>query len=187
MLTVDGETMTSNTVRFSVAHAAARFAQPVDGGTLYAGEHITLKPQTWSTSYVIEVSSKENTWGRSRFIETLKNGQHETTLTAEQIKVDGKLMEDGTTYYARCKTSYLDFDGISHTTAYGPIISFVYCSSAQPVAGDVNGDWEISIADVNAIITVIISGGTGNPRCDVNSDGEITIADANVVIALILK
>ncbi len=187
ILTVDGETMTSNTVRFSVAHAAARFAQPVDGGTLYAGEHITLRPQMWSTSYVIEVSSKENTWGRSRFIETLKNGQYETTLPAEQIKVDGKLMEDGTTYYARCKTSYLDFDGISHTTAYGPIISFVYCSSAQPVAGDVNGDGEISIADVNAIITVILSGGTGNPRCDVNGDNEVTIADINAVIALILK
>ena len=187
ILTVDGETMTSNTVRFSVAHAAARFAQPVDGGTLYAGEHITLKPQMWSTSYVIEVSSKENTWGRSRFIETLKNGQYQTTLPAEQIKVDGKLMEDGTTYYARCKTSYLDFDGISHTTAYGPIISFVYCSSAQPVPGDVNGDGEISIADVNAIITVILSGGTGNPRCDVKGDNEVTIADINAVISLILK
>ena len=187
MLTVDGETMTSNSGAFLGGSCGSPFCQPVDGGTLYAGEHITLKPQTWSTSYVIEVSSKENTWGRSRFIETLKNGQYQTTLPAEQIKVDGKLMEDGTTYYARCKTSYLDFDGNSHTTAYGPIISFVYCSSAQPVAGDVNGDWEISIADVNAIITVILSGGTGNPRCDVNSDGEITIADINAVIALILK
>ena len=37
ILTVDGETMTSNTVRFSVAHAAARFVRPIDGGTLYAG------------------------------------------------------------------------------------------------------------------------------------------------------
>ena len=53
--------------------------------------------------------------------------------------------------------------------------------------GDVNGDGEISIADVNAIITVILSGGTGNPRCDVNGDNEVTIADINAVITLILK
>ena len=185
MLTVDGQAMTSNTVRFSVAHAAARFAVPVDGGVLYKGQHIALKPQQWSTSYVIEVSSKENTWGRTRFIETLKNGQYETTLPAEQIKVDGKLMEDGATYYARSKTSFLDFDGISHTTAYGPVITFVYMESAD-LPGDVNCDGEISIADVNVIIYAIITGSTENTRCDVNSDGEITVADANVIIALIL-
>ena len=157
MLTVNGETMTSNVVRFSIAHAAARFDVPVDGGTLYKNQHITLKPQSWATSYVIEVSSKENTWGRSRFIETLKNGQHETTLPAEQIKVDGKLMVDGTTYYARCKTTYLDFDGNTHTTAYGPVISFVYCANAELEVGDVNGDGEINIADINAVIDMILT------------------------------
>ncbi|MBR2084299.1 MAG: dockerin type I repeat-containing protein, partial [Muribaculaceae bacterium] len=183
-LTVDGQTMTSNTVRFSVAHAAARFDVPVAGGTLYAGQHITLKPQTWATSYVIEVSSKETTWGRSRFIETLKNGQYETTLPAEQMKVDSKLMIDGNTYYARCKTTYLDFDGNSHTTPYGPVISFVYKASA-PMPADVNGDGEITIADVNVIIDIILRG-ISNPAGDVNGDNEITIADINVVINIIL-
>ena len=185
MLTVNGETMTSNVVRFSIAHAAARFDVPVDGGTLYKNQHITLKPQSWATSYVIEVSSKENTWGRSRFIETLKNGQHETTLPAEQIKVDGKLMVDGTTYYARCKTTYLDFDGNTHTTAYGPVISFVYCANAELEVGDVNGDGEINIADINAVIDMILSG-TISPSGDVNGDSEVNIADVNTLIDLIL-
>ena len=177
--------MSSNVVRFSVAHAAARFAVPVDGGTLYKGEHITLKPQSWATSYIVEVSSKENTWGRSRFIETLKNGQYETTLPAEEIKVDGKLMVDGTTYYARCKTSYTDFDGDNHTTAYGPVISFVYRETAG-VNGDVNGDGEVNIADVNAIIDMILTG-TVNPAGDVNGDSEVNIADVNAVIDIILN
>ena len=185
MLTVGGETMTSNVVRFSIAHAAARFAQPVDGGTLYVGQHIALKPQQWATSYVVEVSSKENTWGRSRFIETLKNGQYETTLPAEQIKVDGKLMVDGTTYYARCKTTYLDFDGNSHNTAYGPVISFVYCATVELMEGDVNGDGEINIADVNAVIDMILSGAV-LPAGDVNGDGEVNIADVNTLIDMIL-
>ena len=177
--------MSSNVVRFSVAHAAARFAVPVDGGTLYKGEHITLKPQSWATSYIVEVSSKENTWGRSRFIETLKNGQYETTLPAEEIKVDGKLMVDGTTYYARCKTSYTDFDGDNHTTAYGPVISFVYRETAG-VKGDVNSDGEVNIADVNAIIVMILTG-TVDPAGDVNGDSEVNIADVNAVIDIILN
>ena len=185
MLTVNGETMTSNVVRFSIAHAAARFDVPVDGGTLYKNQHITLKPQSWATSYVIEVSSKESTWGRSRFIETLKNGQYETTLPAEQIKVDGKLMVDGTTYYARCKTTYLDFDGNTHTTAYGPVISFVYCANVKLEVGDVNGDGEINIADINAVIDMIL-GGTISPSGDVNGDSEVNIADVNTLIDLIL-
>ena len=184
MLPADGVMMTSNTVRFSVAHAAARFAVPVDGGTLYAGQHITLKPQQWATSYVIEVSGKENTWGRTRFIETLKNGQYETTLPAGQIKVDGKLMEDGSTYYARCKTSYLDFDGNTRNTAYGPTISFVYKANAVgPV--DPNGDGEINISDINFVIDLILCG-IFNPHGDVNDDGEINIADINTLIDLIL-
>jgi uncharacterized lipoprotein YddW (UPF0748 family) len=185
ILTVNGETMTSGVVRFSVAHAAARFAVPLDGGVLYKGEHITLMPQNWATSYVIEVSGKASTWGRTRFIETLKDGQYATTLPAEQIKVDGKLMEDGKTYFARCKTSYLDFDGNSHTTSYGPVISFVYRASAA-VAGDVNGDGEVNIADINAVIDMILSG-NASPVGDVNGDGEVNIADVNYLIDLVLN
>ena len=185
ILTIEDVTMTSNVVRFSVEHAAARFVVPVDGGVLYKGEHITLKPQMWATSYVIEVSPSSTTWGRNRFIETLKNGQYETTLPAEEIKVNGKLMEDGTTYYARCKTSYLDFDGNTHTTAYGPIISFVYSENAG-LTGDVNGDGEVNIADVNAVLDMILSGNELSAG-DVNGDGEIGIADVNALITIILS
>ena len=185
MLTINDVAMSSNVVRFSVAHSAARFAVPVDGGVLHKGEHITLKPQSWATSYVVEVSNSETTWGRSRFIETLKDGQYETTLPAEEIKVNGKLMQDGATYYARCKTSYRDFDGNNHTTAYGPIISFVYRENAA-LTGDVNGDGEVNIADVNAIIDMILSG-TIDTAGDVNDDNEINIADVNAIIDIILN
>ena len=52
--------------------------------------------------------------------------------------------------------------------------------------GDVNGDGEVNISDVNAIINMILGGGT-NPAADVNNDGEINIADVNAVIDIILK
>ena len=53
------------------------------------------------------------------------------------------------------------------------------------IKGDVNGDGEVSIADVNAVISIILKG-EHNMKADVNGDGEITIADVNAVIELII-
>ena len=53
------------------------------------------------------------------------------------------------------------------------------------VVGDVNVDGEVNIADVNAIIDMVISGDV-NPDADVNGDGEINIADVNAIVDLIL-
>lgn len=55
----------------------------------------------------------------------------------------------------------------------------------QPIVGDVNGDGEVNIADVNAIILMILTGNT-LPEGDVNGDTEVNIADANAVIGIIL-
>ena len=52
--------------------------------------------------------------------------------------------------------------------------------------GDVNGDLEVNIADVNAVIDIIL-GGNGNAAADVNGDGEINIADINSIINIILS
>ena len=54
------------------------------------------------------------------------------------------------------------------------------------VTGDVNGDGEVSIADVNMLINMILSG-TPQPSGDVNGDGEVNIADVNAVIDIILN
>ena len=73
--------------------------------------------------------------------------------------------------------------------AYGPTITLHFIKGGQPdpgIPGDVNGDGEVSISDVNAVIDVILTGGD-NPKADVNGDGEINIADVNAVINLILN
>ena len=54
------------------------------------------------------------------------------------------------------------------------------------VVGDVNGDGEVSIADVNAAIDMILSGNQA-PNGDVNGDGEVSIADVNSIIDIILN
>ncbi len=51
--------------------------------------------------------------------------------------------------------------------------------------GDVNGDLEVNIADVNAVIDIILGGNSSTAAADVNGDGEINIADVNGLIDLI--
>ncbi len=50
-----------------------------------------------------------------------------------------------------------------------------------------NDDGEVNIADINAIIDIIL-GGTDNTQghADVNNDSEVNIADINTVIDIIL-
>jgi hypothetical protein len=56
--------------------------------------------------------------------------------------------------------------------------------------GDVNGDREVNIADVNAAIKIILGETAAADvlrRADVNEDTEINIADVNAIIKLILN
>ena len=58
------------------------------------------------------------------------------------------------------------------------------------IPGDVNGDGEVNIADVNCIIDVILDTRTAEEfegRADVNGDGEVNIADVNAIIDIILN
>ena len=52
--------------------------------------------------------------------------------------------------------------------------------------GDVNGDGEVNIADINALISMILSGQPTSSG-DVNEDDEVNIADVNAVIDIILS
>lgn len=54
------------------------------------------------------------------------------------------------------------------------------------IVGDVNGDGEVNVADVNTLIDIILTGEV-TPAADVNGDGEVTVADVNALISLILS
>ena len=80
--------------------------------------------------------------------------------------------------------------GSSKANCYLDDIKMYYKETwPEPLVGDVDGDGEVNIADVNVLIDLILSG-TGNKaklKADVNDDGEVNIADVNMVIDLILK
>ena len=54
------------------------------------------------------------------------------------------------------------------------------------IPGDVNDDEEVNVADVNALIDTILSGGYQEDM-DLDSDGEVNVADVNALIDLILQ
>ena len=53
--------------------------------------------------------------------------------------------------------------------------------------GDVNHDGEVTVADVNYVIDIILGGTGDHQAADVNHDNEVTIADINAIIDIILN
>ncbi len=83
------------------------------------------------------------------------------------------------------KTSF--FEVTSQTNKYTvKDVTDTYLPYITAVVGDVTGDKEVNIADINAIINIIFAG-SGNAMADVNGDGEINIIDVNAVIDIILN
>ena len=57
------------------------------------------------------------------------------------------------------------------------------------IPGDVNGDGFLTVADVTALISLVLSGNAtvdDNPAADVNGDGNLTVADVTALINLVL-
>lgn len=86
---------------------------------------------------------------------------------------------------------YFAFNSVTSGVPYSlkiPGMELVYAAMPQtePIPGDVNGDGEVNIADVNFIIDLILTGNM-NPQGDVNGDTEVNIADVNAVIDIILN
>ena len=76
---------------------------------------------------------------------------------------------------------------IEGVEAYGVCgATYVESDVPEPVIGDVNGDGEVNIADVNAVIKMILNG-TYEQAGDVNSDDEVNIADVNAILRIIMN
>lgn len=180
---------TSPAVSFTTQFAVPSFVCPVDGGALYSDDYIVIQRQSEAVAYTYEVSTSPTTWGRTRLIETLNDGSCQSTKPAGELKVNNKLMVDGTTYYARAKLTYLDEENVRRTTDYCPVIAFVYHAGTRPVGivGDVDFNGIVDIADVNAVINVMLGKDDGSMlQADVTGDGTVDITDVNAVINVML-
>ena len=156
---------------------------PGEGDTvLYSTSVVRFEPVEGAASLRVHISTSESFPSRTSYNGTLDGGTFETPRLGD-IRGAGKLV-DGKTYFVRARYAYrtLAAGSTMQYTDYCDIRTFVY---HEAVRGDVNGDTEVNIADVNAVIDMILSGNM-TPAGDVNGDGEVNIADVNAIIDIIL-
>ena len=121
------------------------------------------------------------------------------TLSGLEVYEDGKvvcLIENTTLDKYRDENEDIDEESFTGFIALccnsRPGIGMLLVSSlaiedvTPSLTGDVNCDGEINIADVNALIEMILSDNLA-PNGDINNDGEITISDLNMLIDIILS
>ena len=122
-------------------------------------------------------------------------GENGDTLAyiVEGIGFDSYDMGDLLTPFTRRpdpNADYQEWCGLSHVIKDGKII-YKGMRFRPNLSGDVNGDGEVTIADANNVIDVVVMGGNSGhtrvPAADVNGDGEVNIGDINAIIDMILS
>ena len=74
-------------------------------------------------------------------------------------------------------------DGIKHTLDDCEALAN---AGAQTVTGDVTDDGRVDIADVNAVINIMLGKAPSVPAADINGNGTVDIADVNAAINIML-
>ena len=88
----------------------------------------------------------------------------------------------GTTYSSSNPTdkTYAHIDGGTSNPGY-------FTDKNAALRGDVNGDGQVKIDDVTALINLLLSGNTSAPAADCNLDGKVAIGDVTALINYLLS
>lgn len=103
--------------------------------------------------------ARDNEW--ETFTATIPSGSHTLTWTYSK---DGSVNPTG---------DYFAIDNVKLTVV-----------TVAP--GDVNGDGSTTIADVTALVDLLLGNGTAPAAADVNGDGQVTIADVTALVDQLL-
>lgn len=147
------------------------------------GEYIIdLNSQRTAKSHVVSTFKRED--GAIRVFVTSQNlatfNDNSGDIAYIQIRATSSFPGSGTIMLKNSIAA--EADATRHILAD----SMAKAGEQSTIKGDVNGDGEVNIADINAIIDIILSSKETNMKGDVNGDGEVNIADINAVIDIIL-
>ena len=120
------------------------------------------------------------------------DGDEPLCYVVEGIGFDSRDMGDLLTPFTRQPdpdADYQEYWGLSHVIKDGEIIYKGMRYKEPSVKGDVNGDGQLTIADVTTLIDMLL--GAGNTEGyytpgDVNMDSHVTIADVTALIDMLL-
>ena len=119
------------------------------------------------------------------------NAREDVVITNEDKWTSQYLFSESYKHFWRSSTSYTLKTGSAYLKiqdfAVKDIISFGIDMYSQ-APGDINGDGEVNVSDVTALINKILGSSTySDAVCDINGDGEINVSDVTALINLILK
>ncbi len=144
--TRNGASSLSPTLVFSTAdrsdYEAPAFVTPsADGATLHSNEGITVAPWEGLSTVTVQVSNSTSFPSRSGTTSIPLNDFATSTRPMGEVKLSGKALVDGQTYYTRVRGSYMLIGAAgAKYTEYGPVRSFVYSATAGVEAPGAEAD-----------------------------------------------
>ncbi|MBR1882829.1 MAG: family 10 glycosylhydrolase [Muribaculaceae bacterium] len=157
-----------------------------DGSTLYSTSRISVKPEEGIGSLRIEISASTSFPARSSYRGVISDWSFASPELGSLTGVSK--LTAGSTYYVRARYAYqtVATGTTAQYTAYTPILTFVY---KEGITGDVNGDGEVDVNDVNILINIILGRDSADNyagRANVNGVGDVDVSDVNVLINAVL-
>lgn len=134
----NGEQLICPAVEFTtpeVAPSVPSIAFPTAGGDFHSDSHITLAPIAGPSALRVEVSASESFPVRNSYIQNKVNTATRIDPRAgSDIRILGKSLQDGQTYYCRARATFTLADGSTVNTAYSAGVPFVYRSAESGVS-----------------------------------------------------
>lgn len=130
-----GQTFYSDPVSFTTVESVPPVPTlmfPVDGGEFRSEDLVRIAPINAARTWRIELDETETVTSRTRFVETVDLGNWASTTKAGEMKVGGKSLEKGKTYYMRVRATYMSSAGQTNTE-WSPIISATYMGEGAGV------------------------------------------------------
>ena len=179
----------SNNVRVSVEAGSSEF-------TLEDGV-ITLMSTTTVTPFTLETSETEGFYNikidDDQYIYWTSGNTAATGTTLGDVTVALDSVGNALIKYNVTEDRYLQYNASNPrfcfykgTQKYPQLYVKKAATPAYKI-GDVNGDGEVDVRDITALIDVIMNSITDNPRADVSEDGEIDVRDITALIDIIMN
>ena len=155
----------------------------IGGKTFVVKATVTNNGRTTYDDDIVARIAKHTYDNYGTYVQTLTSHVTLAPHKSTTLQFEFDEVMDGWKYFAAISSySAAELDKLKSTSFY----TMLFPDEPQPANGDVNGDGEINIGDVNAVIDIILSGGF-SPEADINGDGEVNIADVNAIIDILLS
>ncbi|MEG0560803.1 MAG: family 10 glycosylhydrolase [Muribaculaceae bacterium] len=125
---------------------------PKDGANLYSEDMVTLERQLGANSFTVEIADNE-IFPRARYIATLKDFQYQTPKASE-IKISGKNLINGTTYYLHALATYKTPES-PVKTSFCKTITFVYAGQGSGVEDNIAGASVKIIGGIEPMLVIV--------------------------------